>query len=75
MDQPSIDGVNTWFASKAASELGYKVALSGIGADELFCGYPTFSQIPFRACVGSALLKISKSTISMNGLFVMYAKF
>ena len=32
MDQPSIDGVNTWFVAKAARELGLKVALSGIGA-------------------------------------------
>lgn len=46
MDQPSIDGINTWFASKAASELGLKVALSGLGGDELFAGYPSFVDIP-----------------------------
>lgn len=46
MDQPSIDGVNTWFVSKAAHELGLKVAVSGLGGDELFGGYPSFSQIP-----------------------------
>ena len=34
MDQPSIDGVNTWFVAKAANEAGLKVALSGIGGDE-----------------------------------------
>ncbi len=44
MDQPSIDGFNTWFASKAAAERGFRVALSGIGGDELFCGYPSFSR-------------------------------
>src|SRR5262249_16162272 len=34
MDQPSIDGVNAWFVSKAAHELGLKVAVSGLGGDE-----------------------------------------
>jgi asparagine synthase (glutamine-hydrolysing) len=43
MDQPSIDGVNTWFVSKAAHELGLKVAISGLGGDELFGGYPSFT--------------------------------
>ncbi len=47
MDQPSIDGVNSWFVSKAARELGLKVAVSGLGADELFGGYPSFRDIPF----------------------------
>jgi asparagine synthase (glutamine-hydrolysing) len=46
MDQPSIDGVNTWFIAKAAKEAGLKVALSGIGGDELLAGYPSFADVP-----------------------------
>jgi asparagine synthase (glutamine-hydrolysing) len=52
MDQPSVDGVNTWFASKAAAERGYKVVLSGVGGDELFCGYSSFQTIPRMAALG-----------------------
>lgn len=46
MDQPSIDGINSWFVSKATRELGLKVALSGTGGDELLAGYSTFQSIP-----------------------------
>jgi len=46
MDQPSIDGVNTWFVAKAAKEAGLKVALSGLGGDELLAGYPSFTELP-----------------------------
>jgi asparagine synthase (glutamine-hydrolysing) len=46
MDQPSIDGLNTFAVSRFAAERGMKVMLSGIGADELFGGYPSFSDVP-----------------------------
>jgi asparagine synthase (glutamine-hydrolysing) len=41
-DQPSIDGLNTYFISQVTRDAGLKVALSGLGGDELFAGYPYF---------------------------------
>ena len=49
MDQPSIDGANTYFVSKVTREAGLKVALSGVGGDELFAGYQNFQQVPSLA--------------------------
>src|SRR3989442_1569517 len=46
MDQPTIDGLNTYLVSRAGAMQGLKVALSGVGGDELFGGYPSFGQIP-----------------------------
>lgn len=47
MDMPTTDGINSWFISKYAHEDGLKAVLSGIGADELFGGYPSFNRIKY----------------------------
>ena len=44
LDQPSFDGVNSWFVSREAARLGFKVALSGAGGDELAGGYTSFRR-------------------------------
>jgi asparagine synthase (glutamine-hydrolysing) len=44
MDQPSLDGLNTFVVSRAVSDRGIKVALSGLGGDEFFAGYPSFRR-------------------------------
>jgi len=73
MDQPSIDGINTYFVSRATSQTGLKVALSGLGGDELCGSYPSFRQVPQMVNnfgywknlkrLGSGLRKLSSSLI------------
>src|SRR5690606_7736338 len=46
MGEPTVDGINTFIVSRAAARAGLKVALSGLGADEVLGGYPSFLQVP-----------------------------
>ncbi|HVA94697.1 MAG TPA: asparagine synthase (glutamine-hydrolyzing) [Candidatus Dormibacteraeota bacterium] len=49
LDQPTMDGLNSYFVSRAAHQAGLKVALSGLGSDEIFGGYSTFATTPRAA--------------------------
>lgn len=60
MDQPTGDGVNTFIVAHAASLAGLKVALSGVGSDELFGGYPSFSDLTGMIKIYNVLRPLSK---------------
>ena len=77
MDQPSIDGFNTWAVSRAAHEAGLKVVLSGLGGDEVFGSYPSFqdvpatvraAQIPGSSALWPALSRLVPSRPKIRGL-------
>lgn len=55
MDQPSSNGINSYYVAKAAANVGLKACLSGLGGDEMFGGYPTAQDIPRWRTLGSLL--------------------
>jgi asparagine synthase (glutamine-hydrolysing) len=55
MDQPTVDGINTFVISRVGAALGLKVLLTGIGGDELFGGYTTFTKVPRLLKYGAGL--------------------
>jgi asparagine synthase (glutamine-hydrolysing) len=70
MDQPTIDGVNTYIISRETRHMGYKVALSGLGADEIFAGYENFKTVPrmerFAWCLSTVNPKLRSMLASMT---------
>jgi asparagine synthase (glutamine-hydrolysing) len=69
MDQPTIDGVNTYLISAKARANGVKVALTGLGADEMFAGYSNFRRVPKMERVAAwsdRLPKMARHTIAKS---------
>jgi asparagine synthase (glutamine-hydrolysing) len=74
MDQPSVDGLNSYFISKAAHELGLKVAMSGTGGDELFGGYTSFRDIPRWMPITSVLARVPRLGDAVHKLNSLLAR-
>ncbi len=73
-DTPSADGINSYVISRLVRKAGMTVALSGLGGDELFCGYPVFKQIPvlqnyaaFWRLPHTTRISISKALMKTGG--------
>lgn len=64
MDMPTTDGINTWFISKYAHDDGLKAVLSGLGADELYGGYPSFNRIKYISYAKKVPPKLLESVVA-----------
>ncbi|HEY3581027.1 MAG TPA: asparagine synthase (glutamine-hydrolyzing), partial [Pyrinomonadaceae bacterium] len=69
LDQPSMDGVNTFVVSRAVKQAGVTVALSGLGGDELFAGYPSFRRALKLASMPVGSKRVLRAAAAVGGSF------
>ena len=69
IDQPTIDGFNTFCVAKLAHDHGEKVVLSGVGGDELFAGYKSFALLPKMAKISSTFRFLSPLIQFFSNIF------
>jgi len=77
MEQPTIDGLNTYFVSKAAKESGLAAVLSGVGGDEIFYGYASFKDgktLKFLSKVPYSIMKIFEYSHKYKKLELLQAE-
>lgn len=68
LDQPSVDGVNSFIVARATAEAGFRVALGGVGGDELFGGYPSAGRLRRLGHAHRALAPFGRVSARTMGL-------